>query len=320
MGLDENQKVRFSRDVHSQAQVISQWQQQYAQISRGVFKGVGIDLSLDQADFYFEQMNKATYQKGCIPDNSIGLVVALKCDEQMATCGRSVSQGDVVLISGRCGYEFKSAENMKALMISIRKGSELEKHLTNDLLLDLESSPRVLATICEPNLKRLENSFYLSSDANTHSASTSVNLIDVFTDSLYEWRKQTNSTKSHIESYIVNHYWEIIKRAYSIIISQPYEIRSISQLIDELHISRGTLQNATHQTVGMKAAEFLRAIRLNQVLKNMSSGESVTTAATNWGFLHLSHFSREYKKLFGELPSQTLKAKLENLYTKPKHR
>jgi AraC family transcriptional regulator, ethanolamine operon transcriptional activator len=39
----------------------------------------------------------------------------------------------------------------------------------------------------------------------------------------------------------------------------------------------------------------------------------VTQAASQWGFWHLGYFSRDYRKMFGELPSQTFRR-----YQKPK--
>ena len=35
---------------------------------------------------------------------------------------------------------------------------------------------------------------------------------------------------------------------------------------------------------------------------------SVADVAASWGFWHLSHFAADYKAMFGELPSETLRA------------
>lgn len=35
--------------------------------------------------------------------------------------------------------------------------------------------------------------------------------------------------------------------------------------------------------------------------------ESVTALATRWGFWHMGQFTKDYKRLFAELPSETLK-------------
>ncbi|MCK5375915.1 MAG: helix-turn-helix domain-containing protein, partial [Acidobacteria bacterium] len=32
----------------------------------------------------------------------------------------------------------------------------------------------------------------------------------------------------------------------------------------------------------------------------------VTDVANNWGFWHMGQFAADYRKMFGELPSQTL--------------
>jgi AraC family ethanolamine operon transcriptional activator len=62
----------------------------------------------------------------------------------------------------------------------------------------------------------------------------------------------------------------------------------------------------------LNPVKFLRALRLNAVrraLKQAAGSERVAVAdiAARWGFWHLSHFSADYKAMFGELPSETLR-------------
>lgn len=52
----------------------------------------------------------------------------------------------------------------------------------------------------------------------------------------------------------------------------------------------------------MRDARFARA---REALMNASKGESVTQIAMTWGFYHLGRFAVEYRKRFGETPSQT---------------
>jgi AraC family transcriptional regulator, ethanolamine operon transcriptional activator len=52
---------------------------------------------------------------------------------------------------------------------------------------------------------------------------------------------------------------------------------------------------------------YLRAIRLNHVRRELRDGRSVTDAATTWGFLHFGSFASDYRRMFGELPSVTVK-------------
>ena len=61
----------------------------------------------------------------------------------------------------------------------------------------------------------------------------------------------------------------------------------------------------------MSPATWLRRIRLNKIHKTLlrSSPDEVLIkqVAMDNGFLHLGHFSQNYKTLFGELPSDTLR-------------
>jgi len=74
--------------------------------------------------------------------------------------------------------------------------------------------------------------------------------------------------------------------------------------------SRRKLQYCFQETLGISPVTYLRIIRLNSVhreLLTLDSTKQVQNIATKWGFLHLSRFANDYKQLFGERPSDTLK-------------
>ena len=53
---------------------------------------------------------------------------------------------------------------------------------------------------------------------------------------------------------------------------------------------------------------YLKKYRLEQVRRILLSDRSygnVSSIALDWGFAHLGRFAIEYRKLFGEAPSQT---------------
>lgn len=85
---------------------------------------------------------------------------------------------------------------------------------------------------------------------------------------------------------------------------------SIVDICAQTRASVRTLQYAFHEIMQTTPVAYLRILRLNKVrsaLQNATSADAtVTQIATHWGFLHLGEFSRDYQRLFGERPSQTL--------------
>ena len=70
-----------------------------------------------------------------------------------------------------------------------------------------------------------------------------------------------------------------------------------------------TLQTAAHAVHGVSLHHYLRLKRLWSVrMQLMSAGNGVTikAAALANGFWHMGEFSRVYKTMFGEMPSETL--------------
>lgn len=61
--------------------------------------------------------------------------------------------------------------------------------------------------------------------------------------------------------------------------------------------------------LGLSPVQYLRAARLLGVRRELLRAGPVirvSDAAARWGFWRLSQFAADYKRLFGELPSETL--------------
>lgn len=74
-------------------------------------------------------------------------------------------------------------------------------------------------------------------------------------------------------------------------------------------VSRYKLFESFRQYFGMSPMAYLKKFRLEQVRRALISDRgtgNVSSIAMDWGFTHLGRFSIEYRKLFGEAPSQTL--------------
>ncbi|WP_413700559.1 helix-turn-helix domain-containing protein [Psychromonas sp. KJ10-10] len=66
------------------------------------------------------------------------------------------------------------------------------------------------------------------------------------------------------------------------------------------------------QCYGISPKQYIQVLRLNQVRRELLNNQdslTISEIAFNYGFFHLSLFSQNYKRLFGETPGQTLQDK-----------
>ena len=86
---------------------------------------------------------------------------------------------------------------------------------------------------------------------------------------------------------------------------------SISTIINKLNICESQLHHAFKKEYSVTPKQYLRSLRFNAVKKKLlsSNPNSITIAniVKKYNFSQMGHFSAEYKKIFGETPSQTLR-------------
>jgi AraC-like DNA-binding protein len=102
----------------------------------------------------------------------------------------------------------------------------------------------------------------------------------------------------------------VVRRAERFIIDNAGASITVTDVADHLGISLRSLQVGFRQWRETTPTAFLRQVRLQLVRDELlRSGQeaNVTTIALRHGFSHLGRFSAQYRSVFGEDPSATLR-------------
>jgi transcriptional regulator GlxA family with amidase domain len=103
---------------------------------------------------------------------------------------------------------------------------------------------------------------------------------------------------------------DLVEQAERLALAHIDEPLHISALCRILEVSERTLRKAFRKSRGRAPCRHLRMVRLSHarraLLRADAECDTVTEIATCFGFVELGRFSVEYRKMFGECPSQTL--------------
>jgi len=102
-----------------------------------------------------------------------------------------------------------------------------------------------------------------------------------------------------------------VRRSLDLIDASNREPLSVVDLCRSAGVSRRTLEYAFQERFGLSPKAYMLARRLGEVraeLRLDHAGQSITGIANQWGFHHLSRFAALYRRQFGELPSETIRA------------
>lgn len=103
----------------------------------------------------------------------------------------------------------------------------------------------------------------------------------------------------------------VAKRVTSYIEDNVHRDLTLSDLVEVSGMSARTLYSSFSQAHGTGPMAYLKRTKLGRCREDLLAAnpeeEFVGDIAANWGFYHLSSFARDYRREFGELPSESLK-------------
>ncbi len=103
---------------------------------------------------------------------------------------------------------------------------------------------------------------------------------------------------------------ETVKLAQRWMVENPQRPITLDALCRQVHAGRRSLIQGFRDHLGMGPMAFLKLQRLHGVRRQLLTADPgqarIHELAMEWGFLNAGHFARDYRLLFGELPSETL--------------
>jgi AraC-like DNA-binding protein len=104
----------------------------------------------------------------------------------------------------------------------------------------------------------------------------------------------------------------VAKAAIDLLHEHPEKPWSTADLARATGVSARALQRAFERSDLSSPMLYLRGLRLHRVHTELAASSprsvTVTMIAGRWGFVHLGRFASQYCQLFGETPSETLRA------------
>lgn len=99
------------------------------------------------------------------------------------------------------------------------------------------------------------------------------------------------------------------KRARHFAGIHEHDFLKVRDLAAAACVSERTLERSFHREFGISPKKYLLGRRMygahRELWHSGSTGKSVADIANAWGFWHIGQFSKDYRRLFGELPSET---------------
>lgn len=299
------------------ARSIDGWSQHYEQLHSGRFAGKLTQLSVATARLFVEQTNLALRQICTVPQNYVwfGLPLGEQSDRYVRINGAPVSDDRIAVRRGGEAFELLTPDRLQFWGIVVQEQALLEyarqveceawlaRALDNPLLLVSEERKRNAQQSCRHMLDNWQ------AERQELSPAATLNLTEAALGALFSLFQHAQPQVG--ERVSVQHRHRLVERADAYVRAHGDRLVTVSELCTALSVSRRALQGGFQELLGVSPHAYIRAISLNNVRHQLNSEDSpyrnVQDAAAAFGFWHMSQFAVDYRQLFGELPSETLK-------------
>jgi AraC family ethanolamine operon transcriptional activator len=296
-----------SHDANHQAANLINWQQEFDQLSQGHFLGVINELRFPHIHTFREDTSHSLRQQCQVEHGGLWLGFSSN-NKSCRINNEQTTYNQLLCRPGGQDFELLTPDNFSIYGLVLHRSffTELTEQ-TQESLYDNESDGLWLENIASAELQNFRQYLYLllQQQGNRWSNNTHESILQ---DAVLELLTKAQQTPvAHVTS---PQRQRIMARVQEYLTeSRMKSPITMSEICAAVHVSRRTLQYTFIQCYGISPKQYIQVIRLNQVrrvLINNENFQTISDIAFNYGFFHLGQFSQNYKRLFGETPSQTL--------------
>jgi AraC family ethanolamine operon transcriptional activator len=307
---------RESRDVDDQARSLDGFRQTYEQLGRGRFHGRVWQWMTADGFLLREAANCGLRQQFSPPPEHVALAVPLSLRPDAVFAGRPLARESLVVLGAHEEYDLVSAGELDVIGLSVHRRlvdalapakaewlrrAQTERHLS--------LSPAAAGAI---RLALMTLAARAGREADPPAAA------DDDVDRLGDLLAQTVGLAMAGSATVGNGRLprraqtrsRMVRRAIDFMRAHLHEDIGVPEVCIAACASRRSLQYGFEEMLHTSPQAYLRALRLNEARRRLKCrpGQAITELASALGFASASHFTQHYKRMFGELPSQTGRA------------
>jgi len=293
-------------DFDQYAKFIQQADLEYSQFSSGSFSGSLNQLIYGPIMIGHHRMNQKILQQGSGINGYTTFLIPGNM-EQSFIWRKNHLRGNVIgILHGRMEHDCITPENFVGIPLSIENNYLIDFCLKlgcPEIIDQLEDKESI--TINEIEAKRLHHLILNCFKVDQEFLAVEIDqLLLLLITSLGEAVNKNQSNKFQKTNKI-----NIYARAKDYIHHHIEDNIAIADLCTSIGSSQRNLRYVFEHTAGLSPKKYINNCRLNKVRTDLKTGyfEKIIEVAHIHGFWHSGQFAADYLKLFGELPSDTLK-------------
>lgn len=305
-----------TRDADEHAASLSQWDQTYEQLTPGQFEGSVLDAWFDGIQVFREITSQTIHEAGVPWKGSRTIGVPVSMEGSGYFCGETMQENSMITLGGGDELDFRAPRKLDIVAVVVDTklltsySCQIEERNIDAELADKRiapASPKQVECLRHFLLTVLNT---LDSDASPlkhYQARKSLQnaILALLHTAIGGAEKQAGSPAPSLSRR------RTVGRAKEYMLAHIDEPQTVADLCMAIGVSRRALQYSFEEILDINPKSYLRAIRLNGVRRELRRGNpndiSVQDVAARWGFWHMSRLSADYKRMFGEMPSETLR-------------
>lgn len=306
-------QVLENQDMDQHALTQQGWALRYEQLSPGQFMGRIHQVLLPEVTLLREETNIALRQRGRLDDDVYGFAMALQDTPDLFFNGQRVPSHAIMCGKGD-EVDLTTPPHFSLIAVVV------ERNLLNPLWERMYHKPLahwlekrlVLPTtyIKAHNLRDLQLTVLDQASALAHRQHDPQALRQLRDEILMEWLEALPAQVDTTELPTLERRKKLVDQACELMLSHADEPLSILEVCSRVGTSKRKLNYCFQDVLGTTPIKYLRSLRLNSArreLRQAAPGVTIQDIASHWGFWHLSQFAQDYRRLFRELPSETLR-------------
>ena len=173
---------------------------------------------------------------------------------------------------------------------------------TNEALLMTAEQRLTIVSLMEDLRKEL-----LNEDSHTQHIITAY--LQLILEHIARYYARQLSLQVQSSSDLLTRFENLLKRYYADGLQRTHGLPTVKYCAQELFLSTNYFGDLIRQMTDDTAGNIIRRFVMRQAQQLLISGMSITNTAEQLGFEYPQHFTRMFKKHFGESPSQYLNRK-----------